>query len=469
LYADFTDAELGYAVTGHVAQGRTVRAGLAVFIGSEDRHHAYVALTRGTDQNTAYVFNRPVKLADLSPSARPAPELARYDHLSDHAGGPDQVDPDDPGSTSPARVLAEIIAGRDGARQSAAQAWRQALSDADHLAVLHAMWTTETRPVREQRYRALLQAALPPGTEPWQPSHKEQCLHRTLRAAELADLDPGEVLARAVAERSLVGARDVAAVIDARIRRGYDLVPRPAVAWSTQVPQTGDLERSRFLAQLAAVMDDRRRRIGEHAAASSLPWAVAALGPVPDEPAARLAWQQKAAAIGTYRELSGHDHPDDPVGPEPAANNPDLRAAWHAARAALTPDHARASGTASRHAHAEVGAAHSHGEHDGAVRQTGQRPGHGQESRLPDLAEASSRIGELAARRRELIAGMAERHSVAVPGEDRGLRLGTSLAFPLEHAHHRAAMLQPPKPDIQPSAWIQERLAGRDLDREAAD
>jgi hypothetical protein len=52
---------------------------------------------------------------------------------------PDQVDPDDPGSTSLVSVLAGIIAGRDGARQSAAQAWRQALSDADHLAVLHAM------------------------------------------------------------------------------------------------------------------------------------------------------------------------------------------------------------------------------------------------------------------------------------------------------------------------------------------
>jgi ATP-dependent exoDNAse (exonuclease V) alpha subunit len=37
LYADFADAELGYAVTGHVAQGRTVRVGLAVFTGSEDR------------------------------------------------------------------------------------------------------------------------------------------------------------------------------------------------------------------------------------------------------------------------------------------------------------------------------------------------------------------------------------------------------------------------------------------------
>jgi hypothetical protein len=442
---------------------------VAVLTGSEDRQHAYVALTRGTHDNTAYVFTTSVKLADLTPGARPAPELARYDHLGIHAGGSDQVDRDDPGSTSPVSVLAEIIASRDGARQSAAQAWRQALSDADHLAVLHDMWITETMPVREQRYRALLQAVLPRGTEPQQPSHKEQWLYRTLRAAELTGLDPGEILARAVAERSLVGARDVAAVIDARIRRGYDLVPLAAAPWSAQVPETSDPERSLFLTQLAAVMDDRRRRIGEHAAASSLPWAVAALGPVPDEPAARLAWQQKAAAIGAYRELSGHDHPDSPVGPEPAANNPDLRGAWHAARAALAPDHAGEGGTAARHAHAEAGAAHRHGEHDGGVRQGGQRQGHGQESRLPDLAEASSRITELAARRRELIAEMTERHSMAIPAEDRGLRLGTGLAFPMEHAHHRAAILQPPKPDIQPSPWIQERLAGRDLDREAAD
>ena len=84
-------------------------------------------------------------------------------------------------------------------------------------------------------------------------------------------------------------------------------------------------------------MDARKQRIGEHAAASALPWAVTALGPVPDDPAARLDWQQRAASIGAYRELSGHDHPADPIGPEPAAGSPDLRAAWHEALAALGP------------------------------------------------------------------------------------------------------------------------------------
>jgi conjugative relaxase-like TrwC/TraI family protein len=37
LYQDFRDAELGYAVTDHVAQGRTVHTGLAVIAGTEDR------------------------------------------------------------------------------------------------------------------------------------------------------------------------------------------------------------------------------------------------------------------------------------------------------------------------------------------------------------------------------------------------------------------------------------------------
>jgi conjugative relaxase-like TrwC/TraI family protein len=40
LYQHFRDAELGYAVTDHAAQSRTVTAGLAVIAGTEDRQHA---------------------------------------------------------------------------------------------------------------------------------------------------------------------------------------------------------------------------------------------------------------------------------------------------------------------------------------------------------------------------------------------------------------------------------------------
>src|SRR5262249_56150453 len=58
--------------------------------------------------------------------------------------------------------------------------------------------------------------------------------------------------------------------------------------------------------------------------------------PVPQDPAGRLDWQQRASAIGAYRELYGAGDQADPLGPEPAGSSPEQRAAWHAAFAALT-------------------------------------------------------------------------------------------------------------------------------------
>jgi hypothetical protein len=84
-------------------------------------------------------------------------------------------------------------------------------------------------------------------------------------------------------------------------------------------------------------MDARKDRIGEHLADHPPAWAISALGPVPAHPLDQLAWQKRAAAIGAWRELSGYDHPADPIGPEPVAAAPDARAAWHEARAALGP------------------------------------------------------------------------------------------------------------------------------------
>jgi hypothetical protein len=110
-----------------------------------------------------------------------------------------------------------------------------------------------------------------------------------MRAAELADLDAGEVLAAAIGERNLAGARDLAAIIDARLRyRIGALVPAPAGPWSPQFPAIAGPERRVYAAQIAALMDARKDRIGEHAAEHAAPWTVAALGPVPDDPVNRL-------------------------------------------------------------------------------------------------------------------------------------------------------------------------------------
>ena len=336
LYADYLDCELGYAVTDHVAQSRTVHTGLAVITGTEDRQHAYVALTRGTDTNTAYVFTLSPKIADPAPGPRPAPELARYDRRTAECEGELAPIGQAAANGDALGVLSDVLE-RDGQQLSAVQTQQRALSNADHLAILHAIWTAETSPAREQRYKELLMAALPPGYRQ-EPSHQAKWLWRTMRAAELAGMDPGQALAAAIDERPLTGARDVSSVIDARLRhRVGPLVPLPLAPWGEQVPDIGDPERQAFVAQIADMMDARKVRIGEHLTENALPWAVNALGPVPDDPLDRLKWQRHASSIGAYRELSGHNDPTEPIGPEPIAGDPDKRGAWHEAFAALGP------------------------------------------------------------------------------------------------------------------------------------
>jgi hypothetical protein len=179
--------------------------------------------------------------------------------------------------------------------------------------------------------------ALPPGYRR-PPGHQTKWLWRTLRAAELAGLVPARVLAAAIAERDLAGSRDIAAVLDARIRnRTGTLVPLPPRPWSAQVPALADPERRAYVAEIAALMDARKDRIGEHAVDHPPAWATGTLGAVPAHPLDRLGWQKRAAAVGAWRELSSYSDPADPIGPEPVVAAPDARAAWHEALAALGP------------------------------------------------------------------------------------------------------------------------------------
>lgn len=105
---------------------------------------------------------------------------------------------------------------------------------------------------------------------------------------------------------------------------------RPWRPWSQRIPAIGDPDKRAFVTELAAAMDARRERIGEHAASAEPAWAITALGPVPGDPLERLEWQERTAAIGAYRELYGIDSETDPVGPEPV-NSPEARSAWMAA------------------------------------------------------------------------------------------------------------------------------------------
>jgi hypothetical protein len=340
-YAGYHAADLAYAVTGHSAQGRTVRVGIPLVTGTEERQWLYVAMTRGTDANTMIAFTRSARIADAEAGTRPAPELDRHQRIErerdGYPAGPVEVG----GNPEPrdAIAVAADILEHDGSQESALETQSRALANADHLAVLNAMWQGETAGHQTERYRRMVMDALPAQYAAGGLTCPQATwLWRTLRAAEAAGLDAGDVARQAIDSRSLAGARDVASVVDARIRRQVDpLVPQPQRPWSKQVPGVADPERRRFLTDLAAAMDARKERIGEHAAEHAPGWAVRALGPVPDDPLDRLEWEHRAADVGAYRELYGYDHPTEPIGPEPAGDSPEKRAAWHSAFAALGP------------------------------------------------------------------------------------------------------------------------------------
>ena len=124
-------------------------------------------MTRGTDTNMAFVFTTPARPADPRPGTQPARELNRYDRirherqgfLSAQAGAPGRgrTDP-----REPIAVLADVL-DRDGAALSASATRQRNLANADHLGILQTIWSAETAATRNDRYRELVLAALPPG------------------------------------------------------------------------------------------------------------------------------------------------------------------------------------------------------------------------------------------------------------------------------------------------------------------
>ena len=334
-------ADLGYSVTGHTGQGRTVWQGNALFTGNETRNWGYPALTRGTNGNYAWVVGQPAKVADPTPGTRPAPELARHERIErERAGLPEQARiltlQEKELARDPKAVLAEVLE-RDGTEYSALETRQRNLADADHLAKLHAIWQGETRQPVTARYERELREQLPDylrdakltGTSTW--------LYRGLRDAEAAGLSSKDVLARAIQSGSLADVRDVGAVLDARVRQQTQgLVPQPPKPWSERVPEDEHQERHEYLVQLGKAMDDRQQRLGEFTAQAPPSWAERALGPVPDDPDERQSWQERASAVAGYREMFAYSDPAEPIGPEPV-NSPEARQMWHAAFAALGP------------------------------------------------------------------------------------------------------------------------------------
>jgi hypothetical protein len=211
-----------YCETAHSSQGRTVAVSTALVTGSETRQWLNTAMTRGVRDNRAIVATEPTKVANARPGARPAPELHRAAQLEQERAGLPPLPPQAPEvKDTPRRevvaVLADVMAHEE-ADAAATEVLRRNLSSADHMALLHAQWEGETRPLTIARYERLVGAALGPRHADTELSHKAIWLWRTLRAAETAGHDAGQLVRQAVAEWPLEDAEDIAAVLDYRIR-----------------------------------------------------------------------------------------------------------------------------------------------------------------------------------------------------------------------------------------------------------
>lgn len=118
---------------------------------------------------------------------------------------------------------------------------RAELSNADHLGVLDPIWYDLTRRAQATRFTVSLREDLPgPLAEDALADPACTWLWRSLRRTEATGLNAADVLRQAIRARSLGDARDIARVLDSRVRRMLQHRP-PAVQGSSaeRVPAIG--------------------------------------------------------------------------------------------------------------------------------------------------------------------------------------------------------------------------------------
>jgi hypothetical protein len=322
---------LAYGRTSHDVQGSTFSGnGYALVLPGDDREYLYTALSRAAEGNYAFAVTEERQLATGKPGA--APEVGSERMLAaEHAG---DVVADAP-VKSGAGVLA-VVLGRGEEELSATETLERAFSDADNLAVPSRMWIDLSGGEYGRRYTETLQTLLgEDGARVVAADPRYVWLCRTLRAGELTGMDGRNVLTEAVRAGSLADAQSITAVLDHRARQIIPGTLPVDGGWAARAPRMPEPGAERLLADIGQAMDERTARLGQHVAETLPLWSERDLGPVPDDPAARQGWLDRAAAVEAYREMRNWRSPGDPIGPAPDVKSPEHRAAWHSALMAL--------------------------------------------------------------------------------------------------------------------------------------
>jgi hypothetical protein len=316
------DVRLAYAATVHSALGRTVDTAHTVTGPGMDARSAYVAMSRGRQENTAWCVTEE-QAADAGPDAAPQGE-----------------------PRSGRAVLADMLEAAKPDLSATAEG--EELAEQDRSVAHHGeLLIGQAARVTASRVAAALDGLAATG----QLSDRDRValaaddsawsLQALLRTAELAGHELEQVLTEAVTGRDFTDARSPAKTLYSRIENNLkgqltpqvtsaeDLIPRGGVddAWKDWFGRSAD------------AMDDRRRELGERLTEQQPAWLTATLGPAPDDLIERAEYEQRAGWAGVSRELLGHEDDLDALGTAPRPGLVDKNTLWrNAAEALRMPD-----------------------------------------------------------------------------------------------------------------------------------
>jgi AAA domain-containing protein len=312
---------LGYASTEAAAIGRTVDSCYSVVTRDVSRSVAYVMGSRGRQTNRLFVVTQD---AGKDPTTGETAEAVRRDAvgvLSDILTRPaDALD-----ATALAQLEQAEVAAQ--AMPASLDPMLTTLSDLNDTRTARLLDQLTAREVITEEDRQAF--ATDPAT---------RSLSQLLRRTELAGHNPEQLLTSALEARSLDGSNSIAQVAHARIRDivGDDLSAQVA-SFHDLIPADADAAYRPVLEQWADAADTRRQTLGAEAAVNPPKWA-ASLGPVPEDPLARVDWEVKAGWAGAYREMLASVSPlaeTDPLGAAPPRGLVEKHAMWTTAHRAL--------------------------------------------------------------------------------------------------------------------------------------
>jgi hypothetical protein len=290
--------DLGYAVTSFRAQGVTTDTAHVLVDPSMTRENLYVAMTRGRQENTAYVA------ADKPDPAHQGP------HPSDN---PDAT----------ARTVLYGVLQHVGAELSAHETITAEQEAWGSIAQLAAEYETLAAAAQHDRWATLIRTSglTADQAEEGIGSEAFGALTAELRRAEANNHNVDALMPRLVAARGFTDADDIASVLHYRLTRATERPAgagrRPAshliVGLIPEAVGTMSEDMRTALTERRELIETRATDLLATAVADKEEW-VAALGDLPtDEPVA-AAWRAAGRTVAAYRDrwcLSG----PNPLGP----------------------------------------------------------------------------------------------------------------------------------------------------------